>query len=260
MRPEQQQILEKIYARIDLEIRSQVMTKEDLESLRAYVLTGATKAFGGDSVEVTRLRSALRQSRSRPGDEIANSNIRIKCAKAALQIIESIVEIDADFTQIDPALFEGAERVTRASNTKVFVVHGHDEVLRERTARFLEKANLEPIILAEQPGQSQTIIEKLEANSDVAFAIVLLTADDIGGPDRENLEARPRQNVVFELGYFVGLLTRARVTALVEEGIEMFSDIHGVNYIAVDSSGAWKNLLARELKVFGFDVDLEALI
>ena len=66
---------------------------------------------------------------------------------------------------------------------KVFVVHGHDGAALQTVARFLEQLGLEPIILSEQPDAGRTIIEKFEAYaSQVSFAVVLLTPDDLGGP------------------------------------------------------------------------------
>ena len=61
-----------------------------------------------------------------------------------------------------------------------FVVHGHDTGARESVARFLEKLDVEAIILHERPNEGRTLIEKFEAHSDVPFAVVLLTADDVG--------------------------------------------------------------------------------
>lgn len=42
---------------------------------------------------------------------------------------------------------------------RVFLVHGHDRALLEQTARFLEKLDIEPVILFEQAGAGRTIIE-----------------------------------------------------------------------------------------------------
>ena len=47
-------------------------------------------------------------------------------------------------------------------------------------ARFLDKLDLEPIILHEQPEGGRTLIEKFEDYADVDYAIVLVTADDVG--------------------------------------------------------------------------------
>jgi len=144
------------------------------------------------------------------------------------------------------------------SGKKVFLVHGHDESAREGTARFLEKLGLETIILHEQPNAGRTIIEKVEQYAGVAFAVVLLTPDDVGGTasNPQVLNPRARQNVILELGYFIGRLGRAHVAALLKGDVEKPSDYDGVVYIAMDSAGAWKLQLARELKTAGLDIDL----
>ncbi len=140
---------------------------------------------------------------------------------------------------------------------KVFLVHGHDEAVKFAVARFLEKLGLEPVILHEQPNKGQTVIEKFEANSDVRFAVVLLTPDDEGrATTGKDLKPRARQNVILELGYFIGKLRRARVCALYKEGVELPSDIHGVIYVPYDGAGGWRFELAKELKAAGIDVDL----
>ncbi|HKZ87824.1 MAG TPA: TIR domain-containing protein, partial [Candidatus Bathyarchaeia archaeon] len=71
---------------------------------------------------------------------------------------------------------------------------------------------LEPIVLHRQPDKGLTIIEKLEEYADVGYALILLTPDDVGleiaeleKPEEERkYQPRARQNVIFELGYFVG--------------------------------------------------------
>ena len=70
------------------------------------------------------------------------------------------------------------------------------------------------------------------------------------------MHPRGRQNVVFELGYFVGHLGRNRVCTLYEPGVEIPSDFSGIVYVPIDEAGAWRTLLARELKAAGFEVDL----
>ena len=148
-----------------------------------------------------------------------------------------------------------------STSKKVFIVHGHQELVREKCARLVGKLGLEPIILYEQPNQGRTIIEKLEQSSDVSYAIVLLTADDTGtaGKERENLKPRARQNVILELGYFCGSLGRNRVCALCEQGVEMPTDYLGVVYIPIDARGAWELLVAKEMKMAGLPVDLNRI-
>ena len=132
---------------------------------------------------------------------------------------------------------------------RVFIVHGHDEGLKETVARLVENIGLEPVILHEQTNQGLTILEKFEKHSNVGYAIVLLTPDDIGRSKSETkCNDRARQNVILELGYFLGKLGRDRVTALRQGDIEIPSDYMGVLYINCDANGAWRTKLARELK------------
>lgn len=141
--------------------------------------------------------------------------------------------------------------------SKVFIVHGHDDGLKFEVSRFLEKLDITPIVLHEQANEGKTIIEKIEAYTDVGFGIVLYTSCDVGGKDKDNLKNRARQNVVFEHGYLIGKLKRDRVVALVKGEIETPGDISGVVYIAHD--GNWQFDIAKELKSVGYDVDLNKL-
>ncbi len=146
---------------------------------------------------------------------------------------------------------------------KVFVVHGHDEAAKEATARFLEKLDLQPIILHEQSSGGRTIIEKFEKYSgDVGFAVVLLTPDDFGAArkEKDRLQPRARQNVVLELGYFLGRLSRNRVCALYKGGVELPSDIQGVIYVEMDDAGAWRTKLAQELVEAKCPINLQGLV
>lgn len=139
--------------------------------------------------------------------------------------------------------------------TKVFIVHGHDKGAKEEMARFIEKLGLTAIILHEQVNEGRTIIEKIEKNSDVGFAVILYTACDFGGGDKSNLQPRARQNVVFEHGYFIAKLGRNKVCALVEPDVEKPGDIDGVVYLPFDTSGGWKLSLAKELRSAGYEID-----
>ena len=150
-----------------------------------------------------------------------------------------------------------------AVNRKVFLVHGHQHGARETVARFLEKLELEPVILDEEANRGRTVIEKFLDHSNAAFAIVLVIGDDVGGvmgPNPTALRPRARQNVIFELGYFVGSLGRDRVCALYEPEVEMPSDFGGVGYVKFDREGNWKVLLAKELNAASIKVDMNAAL
>jgi predicted nucleotide-binding protein len=151
-----------------------------------------------------------------------------------------------------------AENQSSNTSSKVFIVHGHDEACRESVARFLEQQGIQPIILHEQASKGRTIIEKLEAHADVDFAIVLLTPDDVGSvaDSQEPLKPRARQNVILELGYFIGKLGRDRVCAIHKDSVALPSDILGVVYVPFDRGSGWKLLLGKELREAGIAVDL----
>jgi len=150
----------------------------------------------------------------------------------------------------------------RAVGNKVFVVHGHDIGLREAAARFIASLGLKPVVLSEQPNEGKTIIEKFEKNVDVSFAVVILSPDDkarsAGQNEAERLRAR--QNVILELGYFMGKLGRDRVCPLYRHGVELPSDIHGLAYVEMDDRGAWKTDLNRELRRAGLPVRADAIL
>lgn len=146
-------------------------------------------------------------------------------------------------------------------SNRVFVVHGHDEEDKQSVARCIEKLGFKAVILHEQPNQGRTIIEKFEDYSDVAFAVVLLTPDDVGASKDPEGELRPRarQNVILELGFFLGELGRGRVCALHKGEVEIPSDYRGVLWVPMDEGGAWRLDLATEMKAAGLDLDLNRL-
>lgn len=130
---------------------------------------------------------------------------------------------------------------------------------REIVRRFLETVtDRAVVVLADQPNRGQDILGKLlEQAQQAAFAVVLLTPDDEGGlADGDARSPRARQNVVFELGLFIGLLGRDRVAALNDPEIEVPTDFSGVGYIPI-AGESWQMELARELKAAGVAVSLD---
>lgn len=138
----------------------------------------------------------------------------------------------------------------------VFIVHGHDDLAKVSVARYIEKLGFKPIILNEQASSGRTIIEKIEEYSNVGYGIVLYTPCDLGGKTDKTLQARARQNVVFEHGYLIGKIGRDNVCALVKGDIETPNDISGVVYVNMDDSNAWHIQIAKELKNSGYHVDM----
>lgn len=147
----------------------------------------------------------------------------------------------------------------RTPNNKVFIVHGHDGELKEKVARRLEQQGIEAIILSEQVNRGKTIIEKLEAYSDVHVAIALFTQDDIGAAKEEkgNKKYRARQNVVFEAGYFMGYLGRENIIMITDENVEIPGDLSGMVYSTKDN---WEFEMLKELNAAGMKIDMNKLL
>lgn len=254
------QKLEAIYNEIDTLIAKNVMAESpEFESWHSRAERFLVNRFGRDSYEVTDFSNTLF---SPTMYAIGMDNVLIRVCCDGLKKTKAVFK---DYlTEIKEEMLEkGAEPAADIhtdlshQNNKVFVVHGHDEALREKVARLLEKQGLEAIILSEQANKGKTIIEKFEENSDVGAAICLFTGDDIGKEKSEAVEKqRARQNVVYEAGYFMGKLGRDRVIMLVEKDIELPSDLQGVVYT---DSESWKTEVLQELQSIGFEIDFNKL-
>lgn len=147
------------------------------------------------------------------------------------------------------------------NSNDIFIVHGHDERTKIDVARTVEKLGLSPIILHEKANEGRTIIEKFEVHSNVGFAIVLMTCDDLGRSKTSDEDKyRARQNVILEMGYFIGKLGRNRVFPLYENGVELPSDLYGLLYIPLDEIGNWKFSLVKELRTLGYQVDANKIL
>lgn len=234
--------------------------KIDKEKWRDYVAEMLVRFFDNDSVQqdfVTAygpMRMAMNV-----GDQIDNFKNDIN---AKLTALESIIErLDLIPESMTPASVPEQESHAEISKD-VFIVHGHETEIKEEVARFISGAGLTPIILHEQPNGGRTLIEKLEQFSAVGFAVVLITPDDMGHPKNfpQKILPRARQNVVSELGFFVGKLGRKNVAVLYTEGVELPSDFLGVVYIPLRDTDGWKLGLAKEVKNAGLPVDLNKII
>lgn len=160
-------------------------------------------------------------------------------------------------------VFDGSQEAPqRIFGEDVFVVHGHDEAAKLTMVNFVKTFNLNPIILDEKANEGQTIIEKFEAHAgEAGYAIILLTPDDVGAAkdNANDLKPRARQNVILELGYFMGQLGRNRVCVLYRGNVELPSDIHGIAYVPMNNPAEWQLKLAKEMKQTGLPIDLNKL-
>lgn len=263
----------KLQRRIDdlkaFSVESVVMRSDPrIEALEKKVDATLSDIFGPDSYEFTQYGHTqldtmpIAWGGSGWSALEVQANVRENVQRAILKL-QTLVDLFGE--RLSDSEDAGVDQQAIKANpigNRVFVVHGHDDGMKETVARFLERLGLEGVILHEQPNNGRTIIEKFEANARVDFAVVLFSPDDVGYAKNSADKATPRarQNVVLELGFFMGALGRHKVCALVQPNIEKPSDYDGVLFVPFDSSGSWRLLLAKEMKASGMEVDLNRVI
>lgn len=233
-----------------------------LIALSAAIQDTLERCFGHDTVAYRRFAGAANLqfragvfTRNYPLQSHYQEGAQKNIAQSILLLKEAQRVLREDLTEATQAMPMSVDPVAGPLSRRVFVVHGHDDGAREAVARFLEKNGFQPIILHEQASKGRTVIEKIEANKDVGFAVVLLTPDDEGCAKGGELQPRARQNVLLELGYFIGHLGRDKVCALKRGEIEIPSDYLGVVWVAMDAGNGWKQALGQELQAAGHDID-----
>lgn len=174
-----------------------------------------------------------------------------------------------------PCEIEEKQAVSKAEilpTDKIFLVHGHNNLMLESVARTIQQLHLQPIILREEEDFGKTIIEKFEKNaSEANFAVILLSCDDMAvskkNLEKENKEKefkaqylpRARQNVIYEMGYFTGMLDCNHVFLLVEDGVETPGDLDGIIYTSFTTSD-WRFKLVKRLQACGYKVSADDIL
>lgn len=204
-------------------------------------------------------------------DKLDPSPYKMLRAPAKWRAIDKLKDVTDKYINVAPGTKKRKQEPSHQKSStmdskKVFVVHGHDTELKNDVELFLRSIKLEPVVLHRELDEGLTIIEKFEKHSNVNFAIILLTPDDIGFPLSEaekaeaerKIEYRARQNVIFEFGYFVGKLTRKNVCCIYKSGTQLPSDLDGLIYKKVNKSVEEVGMfLMKELKNAGLEVKFE---
>ena len=245
------------------DIRSVTRSTPELNALSASIAGTLERAFGENTSAYQRYSAATKlqhvsmtfsiDGRSQHVDYQTPTQQNIIRSIALLKAAQSSLKDDLEYLQ-ETSEPDQPAIVASINSRRIFVVHGHDEGARETVARFLMQLGFEPIILHEQANRGGTVMEKIETHGDVGFAVVLLTPDDEGCVKGGTPEPRARQNVLLELGYFLGRLGRDKVCALKRGSVEIPSDFAGVVWESMDGHG-WKQALGRELEAAGHEID-----
>ena len=198
--------------------------------------------------------ASMRHFADHPLIDELNNAIAQKEYRVILGLLESINSDEEYFINASTVKYEEDSPMSNnkaIDPKKVFIVHGHDEEAIAKTENFVRKMGLNPIILHDQASMGKTIIEKIEAYTDVGFAIVLYTPCD----ETKNGQFRARQNVVIEHGYLMSKIGRDRVIPLVKGAVETPGDIAGVVYVRMDNGKEWERQLVKELIAAGYNAD-----
>jgi predicted nucleotide-binding protein len=230
----------------------------EVEQWRDYNRTWLDRILGGEAAEEYKTASTHHYSygfAENPADNLRYLVGEIEKEISKLQSIQGRLSIWAtESRSVTPG------RTDQPSpDAPIFIVHGHDTLRAESVAHTVSTATgRKTIILRDEANLGQTLIEKFEKHAaEVSYAIIILTPDDHGSRAGEtNTRPRGRQNVIFEMGYFYGLIGRHNVSVLIRPGVEQPSDMDGIAYITFDDDRAWKTELLRELKHADIDVEL----
>lgn len=122
------------------------------------------------------------------------TSIIIDSIDQTIGVLETVTKDNSEEKIFDEKKNKNSQKKDRK---EVFIVHGHDNELKEKVARFLEKIKLNPIILHEQINGGLTVIEKFEKYSEVQFAIILMTPDDVGNTvkNKKRTSEKTKNNV-----------------------------------------------------------------
>ena len=161
---------------------------------------------------------------------------------------------------------QSATSSPRTLSSRIIVVSGADNEMKQALAGALTKLSLMPVVMCEEPSQGKKIVENfIRDYSDVGFAVVLLSPDDFVYAKNEaatKRKLRPQQNVVFELGFLLGKLGKDNVLVFFREfaNFEIPQNFEGLKVTAFDDRGSWKLALIRELSKCGLVVDGDTIL
>ena len=179
------------------------------------------------------------------------TNYTGKVREAAVQIGNARLVSKRQGHMILDEIGEMLEGIRSGVRPRIFIVHGHDTGSLDQLCKLIKDDFRlpPPIVLREQASRGKTLIEKIEDEApNIDLVIVLLTPDDrVIAAHGTEAHCQARQNVIFELGYFMGLIGRAhgRLILLHKDNVQIPSDIQGI--LTIDISKGLESA-AQEIK------------
>jgi predicted nucleotide-binding protein len=199
-----------------------------------------------------------------PPDDAERSGLGVGAELEPAQPLGSQLAHHANGTT--PAERDPTGAAAPARARQVLLAHGRDERWKQAVEHLLEQAGEHEIrIVNQRSGERGRLADALDEPVTASrYAVVLLTADDVGGPRLESdsepfFSTRAHQEVVFQMGFLVAALSPGRVCVLYEDGVELPYDLEGVSHVRLDLAGTWQPKLLLHLRRAGFDYDMNKL-
>lgn len=237
-------------------------------------IVGPAELAPGDPQPAGSAASASSTEREAPGarpfaepppDEAERSGLGVGAELEPAQPFGSQLAHHANGTT--PAERDPAGAAAPARTRQVLLAHGRDERWKQAVEHLLEQAGEHEIrIVNQRSGERGRLADALDEPVTASrYAVVLLTADDVGGPRLESdsepfFSTRAHQEVVFQMGFLVAALSPGRVCVLYEDGVELPYDLEGVSHVRLDLAGTWQPKLLLHLRRAGFDYDMNKLV
>ncbi|MCD6181743.1 MAG: nucleotide-binding protein [Candidatus Cloacimonetes bacterium] len=168
--------------------------------------------------------------------------IRAKHMRIVREKVEKLQAIKASLDLL------GLRSLTKST---ILLLHDDDSEASKEILTLLHKNYLQPIILKEYANAGKTIINEIESDPRIQYAIAVLS------PQATPQSPAPRmidQNLILELGIFIGRLGRKRVSAIIEGDPLLPRDFHDFQYLTYSRKGEWIHKLCKELQECGYDV------
>ena len=162
-----------------------------------------------------------------------------------------------------PVSFSSVQHVSaqQVSRVGVLILHERDEDVEKALSQFIRRLGFELLLITESTDGIKASIERLGQQTQIGFAMLLASAEDIAGAQALDQPLSPAaRRSAFDMGYCCGKLGPDRVCVLHLSSAGLFHDENGVNYIPIDAAEGWQIQLAKQLKRSGLDVDLNKVL
>ena len=151
-------------------------------------------------------------------------------------------------------LIDVAFRFGGLDRTRVFLGScGKAHNIASKIKEYVESLGFNVIFWKTDFEPGRVILDEIcEASFSCKYAIFLLTPDDqIAG---EQVRWVPRDNVVFEVGYFINALGVKRTLVIVREGTKVLADYGGHIYVSLPDKPGISSIKAELRKLLSSDL------